>query len=33
MKNIFFAEGIVSIIIEIVGGGAFLVVIMRKGRL
>ena len=33
MKNIFYAEGVVSIIIEIIGGGAFLIVIMRKGRL
>lgn len=33
MKNIFYAEGVVSIIIEIVGGGAFLLVILRKGRL
>ncbi|MCI4012967.1 iron chelate uptake ABC transporter family permease subunit [Brevibacterium sp. ZH18] len=33
MKNLFYAEGVVSIIIEIVGGGAFLFVIMRKGRL
>lgn len=33
MKNLFYAEGVVSIIIEVIGGGAFLVVIMRKGRL
>ncbi|WP_226841743.1 iron chelate uptake ABC transporter family permease subunit [Brevibacterium sp. FME37] len=33
MKNLFYAEGVVSIIIEVVGGGAFLFVIMRKGRL
>ncbi|MDY5132656.1 iron chelate uptake ABC transporter family permease subunit [Actinotignum urinale] len=33
MKNIFYAEGVVSIIIELVGGLAFLVVILRKGRL
>lgn len=33
MKNIFYAEGVVSVIIEIVGGGAFLLVILRKGRL
>ncbi|GGC35833.1 enterochelin ABC transporter permease [Brevibacterium sediminis] len=33
MKNIFYAEGFVSIIIEIGGGGAFLLVILRKGRL
>ncbi len=33
MKNVFYAEGVVSIIIEVVGGGAFLFVILRKGRL
>lgn len=33
MKNIFYAQGVVSIIIELVGGTVFLVVIMRKGRL
>ncbi|MDN5808116.1 MAG: iron chelate uptake ABC transporter family permease subunit [Brevibacterium sp.] len=33
MKNLFYAEGVVSIIIEVIGGGAFLFVIMRKGRL
>ncbi|WP_245162029.1 iron chelate uptake ABC transporter family permease subunit [Brevibacterium marinum] len=33
MNNLFYAEGVVSIIIEVVGGGAFLIVIMRKGRL
>ncbi|WP_245940724.1 MULTISPECIES: iron chelate uptake ABC transporter family permease subunit [Brevibacterium] len=33
MKNLFYAEGVVSIIIEVVGGGAFLFVILRKGRL
>ncbi|WP_226830257.1 iron chelate uptake ABC transporter family permease subunit [Brevibacterium aurantiacum] len=33
MKNLFYAEGVVSIIIEVIGGGAFLIVIMRKGRL
>ena len=29
----FDAQGVVSIIIELVGGCAFLVVILRKGRL
>ena len=33
MNNVFHAQGVVSIIIELVGGGAFLVVILRKGRL
>lgn len=33
MKNIFYAQGSVSIIIELVGGGVFLFVILRKGRL
>lgn len=33
MKNIFSAEGVVSIIIELVGGLTFLVVVLRKGRL
>ena len=33
MKNIFYAQGVVSIIIELVGGLTFLVVILRKGRL
>ena len=33
LKNIFYAEGVVSIIIEVIGGGVFLFVIMRKGRL
>lgn len=33
MKNIFYAQGVVSIIIELVGGLVFLVVILRKGRL
>ena len=33
MKNLFYAEGVVSILIEVIGGGAFLIVIMRKGRL
>lgn len=33
MKHIFYAEGVVSIIIELVGGSVFLFVILRKGRL
>ncbi|MET1043509.1 MAG: iron chelate uptake ABC transporter family permease subunit [Microbacteriaceae bacterium] len=33
MKNVFYAQGVVSIIIEIVGGSVFLIVILRKGRL
>lgn len=33
LKNIFYAEGAVSIIIEAVGGTAFLIMILRKGRL
>lgn len=33
MNHIFHAQGVVSIIIELVGGATFLVVILRKGRL
>lgn len=33
MRNIFSAQGVVSIIIEVVGGTLFLIVILRKGRL
>ncbi|NKS33049.1 iron chelate uptake ABC transporter family permease subunit [Rhodococcus hoagii] len=33
LKNIFYAQGAVSIIIEAVGGATFLIVILRKGRL
>ncbi|WP_151641592.1 iron chelate uptake ABC transporter family permease subunit [Corynebacterium sp. 11A] len=33
MKHIFYAQGVVSIIIELVGGLAFLIVILRKGTL
>lgn len=33
LKNLFYAQGAVSIIIEAVGGATFLVVILRKGRL
>ncbi|WP_288748117.1 iron chelate uptake ABC transporter family permease subunit [uncultured Corynebacterium sp.] len=33
MQHVFSAQGVVSIIIELVGGSVFLFVIMRKGRL
>ncbi|WP_419775792.1 iron chelate uptake ABC transporter family permease subunit [Microbacterium barkeri] len=33
MKNVFAAQGVVSIIIELVGGTVFLFVILREGRL
>lgn len=33
MKHVFDAQGVVSIIIELVGGATFLVVVLRKGRL
>ncbi|MGF3056095.1 iron chelate uptake ABC transporter family permease subunit [Microbacterium sp. YY-01] len=33
MKHVFYAQGVVSIIIEFVGGITFLIVILRKGRL
>ena len=33
MKNVFYAQGVVSIIIELIGGSVFLYVILRKGRL
>lgn len=33
MNHVFYAQGVVSIIIELVGGTVFLIVIMRKGRL
>ncbi|MGJ0390857.1 iron chelate uptake ABC transporter family permease subunit [Microbacterium sp. CGR1] len=33
MKNVFYAQGMVSILIELVGGTVFLIVILRKGRL
>lgn len=33
MNHVFYAQGVVSIIIEMVGGSIFLFVIMRKGRL
>ena len=33
LKNVFYAQGVVSVIIELVGGSLFLLVILRKGRL
>ncbi|WP_372697304.1 iron chelate uptake ABC transporter family permease subunit [Arthrobacter sp. JSM 101049] len=33
VKNVFYAQGVVSIIIEVVGGSLFLYFILRKGRL
>lgn len=33
MRHVFYAYGMVSIIIELIGGSVFLVVILRKGRL
>ncbi|MFS0911904.1 iron chelate uptake ABC transporter family permease subunit [Microbacterium sp. 179-I 3D2 NHS] len=33
MKHVFYAQGMVSILIELVGGTVFLIVILRKGRL
>ena len=33
MKNVFYAQGVVSIIIEVIGGSLFLYFILRKGRL
>ncbi|HIW95709.1 MAG TPA: iron chelate uptake ABC transporter family permease subunit [Candidatus Corynebacterium gallistercoris] len=33
MKHVFYAQGVVSIIIELMGGSVFLFVILRKGRL
>ena len=33
MRNVFYAQGVVSIIIELVGGIVFLIVILKKGRL
>lgn len=33
MNHVFYAQGVVSIIIELVGGSLFLIVILRKGRL
>ncbi|MFV0251813.1 MAG: iron chelate uptake ABC transporter family permease subunit [Beutenbergiaceae bacterium] len=33
VKNLFYAQGVVSIVIEVVGGSLFLVMLLRKGRL
>ena len=33
LNHVFYAQGVVSIIIELVGGSVFLYVILRKGRL
>lgn len=33
MRHVFYAQGVVSIIIELVGGTVFLLVILKKGRL
>ncbi|SNU00933.1 iron complex transport system permease protein [Ruaniaceae bacterium KH17] len=33
MRHVFYAYGMVSIIIELIGGSVFLIVILRKGRL
>ena len=33
MNHVFYAQGVVSIIIELVGGLTFLIVVLRKGRL
>lgn len=33
MRNVFYAEGAVTLIIELLGGIVFLIVLMRKGRL
>lgn len=33
MKHVFYAQGVVSIIIELVGGSVFLFIILRKGRM
>jgi iron complex transport system permease protein len=33
MNHVFYAQGVVSIIIELVGGSVFLIVLLRKGRL
>ena len=33
MQHVFYAQGVVSIIIELVGGSVFLLVILRKGKL
>ncbi len=33
LRHIFYAQGVVSILIEMVGGSAFLIVLLRKGKL
>ncbi|MCZ9309183.1 iron chelate uptake ABC transporter family permease subunit [Corynebacterium uberis] len=33
MNHVFYAQGVVSVLIELVGGAVFLIVIVRKGRL
>ena len=33
MQHVFYAQGVVGIIIELIGGATFLVVLLRKGRL
>lgn len=33
MRHVFYAQGVVSIIIELVGGSVFLIVVLRRGRL
>ena len=33
LRHIFYAQGAVTIIVELIGGLVFLIVIMRKGRL
>ena len=33
MQNIFYAEGVVSVIIELIGGSVFLIVVLKRGRL
>lgn len=33
MNHVFYGSGVVSIIIELIGGGLFLIVILKKGRL
>ena len=33
MRHVFYAEGAVTIIIELIGGSVFLFFLMRKGRL
>lgn len=33
LRHVFYAQGAVTIIVELIGGGVFLIVLMRKGRL